>query len=248
MAELTDAIHLYLNGVDKRRVVELVQRYDVDGDGHISLDEFSGFLMSRNSADQSEWMRVDHLVAPRSGSSVGRTASLAPSHPRRQAFEEEAPDPARSEQYEAQVYLQQLRGHLTKLILDKREAGGISFDERKEHKTSRLVQVQARAHIRKLFAQYISPPAASDPPSAPRGVSAASFARVLRRVNIPGMAPPADEVLSLLAASCAFISSSGEQLSSPEALVDLMFDEGGVTRNQFGFTTEVLLICACGDF
>ena len=170
-----------------------MQRYDVDGDGHISLEEFSGFLMSRNSEDSSTWQRVDHLAAPqtphsRNSNSNSNSSQSSRSHPRarRQAYaepeeEEDDVDSSRGVQYETQLYLQQLRGYLTKHTLDRREAGKISFNERKGHKTSRLIQVQTRSYIRKLFAQYLAPPGPQDLPSAPRGVSLDSFKRVCGR-------------------------------------------------------------------
>jgi hypothetical protein len=52
---------LFLNGVDRADVLRLVQRYDVDGDGSISLEEFSAFLISRTNPNKSEWLTVDSL-------------------------------------------------------------------------------------------------------------------------------------------------------------------------------------------
>jgi hypothetical protein len=240
VSELSAAIHLFLNGVDKHLVDELVQRYDVDGDGHISLEEFSGFLMSRNDEDPSKWMRVDHLAAPHSGASTPLHTSRPSPRTHRQAYEEEHVSTSGSGvQYEAKMYLQHLKGHLTKQTLDKRGAGKISFNERKSHKTSHLIKVQARTYIRKLFAQYVAPPGPNDPASSPRGVSFDSFKRVLKRVVIPGMKPVSDDVLDFVAANCAFYNHRDEELASPEVFVDLLFDEGEVTRNQFGFTKEV---------
>lgn len=42
-------------------VQALVQRYDVDGDGEISISEFKKLLMSRNSANKRDWLTVDKL-------------------------------------------------------------------------------------------------------------------------------------------------------------------------------------------
>ena len=228
---------MFLNGVDKRQVVELVQRYDVDGDGHISLEEFSSFLLSRNDEDESKWMRVDHLVAPHSTTSTPRSSRAPSRSSLNQAYEEE--DSSRDVQYKTKMFLQQLKGYLTKLTLDQREAGKLSFNQRKEHKTSQLIKVRSRAYIRKLFKQYIAPPSPNDLPSAYPGVSLASFKRVLKRIHIPGMQPVGDDVLEFLGENCSISSSEDEDLISPEALVDLLFDEGEVTQNQFGFTKEV---------
>ena len=70
--ELAGAIHLYLNGVNRSQVSELVSHYDVDGDGKISLDEFTSFLISRSSEDKSSWQTVDSLIA-KNQSRGGRT-------------------------------------------------------------------------------------------------------------------------------------------------------------------------------
>ena len=47
--ELTKAIQSFLNGVDKRDVAKLVDCYDVNGDGQISVEEFQEFLVNRNA-------------------------------------------------------------------------------------------------------------------------------------------------------------------------------------------------------
>ena len=63
VGELADAIHLFLNGVERNQVQELVSHYDVDGDGSISLEEFTSFLISRSSPNPNDWLTVDTLMA-----------------------------------------------------------------------------------------------------------------------------------------------------------------------------------------
>ena len=58
--ELTDAISHFVNGVDKELVKELVSNYDIDGNGNISLDEFTHFLLSR-TGPRDDWITVAHL-------------------------------------------------------------------------------------------------------------------------------------------------------------------------------------------
>ena len=60
--ELEKAIHLFLNGVSLDQVRQLVSYYDVDGDGLISLSEFTQFLISRSSENKNEWLTVDNLI------------------------------------------------------------------------------------------------------------------------------------------------------------------------------------------
>lgn len=55
-----------MNGIDQNNVNELVKHYDIDGDGVISIAEFSQMLMSRNSVDKSEWITVDYLTSGKS--------------------------------------------------------------------------------------------------------------------------------------------------------------------------------------
>jgi hypothetical protein len=154
VSELTDAIHLYLNGVSRNQVAELVQRYDVDQDGTISIDEFSAFLMSRNSEDRSQWLTVDHLTSPKRKGSVGRG-----SH-RHVYMEEEASMQSRDTSGEAMDYreslfLQTMKSALIKETLGRRDAGTISKVERLGNKTSSLVQRESAAYIERLFAPLL---------------------------------------------------------------------------------------------
>jgi hypothetical protein len=54
LAELTKGIQRFLNGVKESQVRELVQRYDINGDGKISYEEFLQFLSSRSAIDMNE--------------------------------------------------------------------------------------------------------------------------------------------------------------------------------------------------
>ena len=49
--------------VNKKLVDELVSIYDVDGNGNISLAEFTNFLLSRTAKDPNEWLTVTDLKA-----------------------------------------------------------------------------------------------------------------------------------------------------------------------------------------
>lgn len=68
--ELAYAISLYCNGVNYNLINELVKCYDVDQDGVISLEEFSRFLLSRNSSNPSDWITVDHLTSNNQNDSI----------------------------------------------------------------------------------------------------------------------------------------------------------------------------------
>jgi len=55
LAELTQGVQMFLNGVKESQVRELVQQYDLNGDGKISYEEFLHFLQNRTaiSADDN---------------------------------------------------------------------------------------------------------------------------------------------------------------------------------------------------
>lgn len=54
LAELVKGIQIFLNGVKESQVRELVSRYDLNGDGKISYEEFLSFLQSRTAVDMNE--------------------------------------------------------------------------------------------------------------------------------------------------------------------------------------------------
>ncbi|RYG64497.1 EF-hand domain-containing protein, partial [archaeon] len=52
--EMVQGVQLFLNGVKRGQVEELVSRYDVNGDGKISYEEFLAFLTSRTAISQDD--------------------------------------------------------------------------------------------------------------------------------------------------------------------------------------------------
>lgn len=47
LRELAGGIAMFLNGVKQEQLQELVRRYDINGDGKISYEEFLQFLQTR---------------------------------------------------------------------------------------------------------------------------------------------------------------------------------------------------------
>ena len=117
-------------------------------DGTISVDEFSSFLLSRNSEDRSQWLTVDHLTAP----------SPASKSSRRDARQHVGPDEHSANaagvglDYRERLFLQTVKSALIKDTLTRRNAGTISKADRLGHKTNSLVQKESSAHIENIFA------------------------------------------------------------------------------------------------
>lgn len=60
--ELVDGFKLFLNGVRESQIAELVSKYDMNGDGKISFEEFLHFLTSRTAIqaeDGSEYLPAE---------------------------------------------------------------------------------------------------------------------------------------------------------------------------------------------
>ena len=64
--ELTKGIQLFLNGVKESQVQQLVQKYDKNGDGKISYDEFLYFLTTRSAITEGDDERSDAYSRPSS--------------------------------------------------------------------------------------------------------------------------------------------------------------------------------------
>jgi hypothetical protein len=89
LQELTHAFERYLNGVDKRSIEELIARYDVNGDGQISFEEFYE-LLNRRDASKAPHPRSDprNSKASRSKQKVEEPEEVQytrPQHARRSA-------------------------------------------------------------------------------------------------------------------------------------------------------------------
>lgn len=160
-SELSKAILLYCNGVEKGLIDELVRHYDVDQDGVISLEEFSKFLLSRNSSNPKDWITVDHLTSnnesdsPRSSSQrqrQQRTLTRKQS-PTRLSSTTRIENPT---EHFSKLFLQGMKSVLMKQALEDREAGRIPTKERITQKTSRLIESQSKSTLQRLFAPYIT--------------------------------------------------------------------------------------------
>lgn len=63
LGEMAEMIGVFLNGIPRSIIQQLVKCYDVDGDGVINLEEFQSMLMSRQHSDKSKWVTCNYLTS-----------------------------------------------------------------------------------------------------------------------------------------------------------------------------------------
>lgn len=85
--EMTKGIQMFLNGVKESQVEELVSRYDANGDGKISYEEFLHFLSTRSAIDPYDG---------EAGSNRGSTADPAEAYLRRKGIASPPPPPTQN--------------------------------------------------------------------------------------------------------------------------------------------------------
>ena len=60
LQELTKGVQMFLNGVKESQVKKLVEKYDINGDGKISYDEFLHLLTSRGAIDEYDDISISN--------------------------------------------------------------------------------------------------------------------------------------------------------------------------------------------
>jgi hypothetical protein len=250
LAELSRAIHLFVQGVDYSQVQELVHYYDVNNDGKISLAEFAHFLMSRSSADKNEWQTVDSLMTQRTQKDAINRVERGErvqtdlfrgddSHSERtsQRSRGSGYDTENSTEYKAKIFMQNLRAILIKQANALRLSGRIPISQRLSGTNTELTESIARDIISRLFQPYVQR-GRSDATAEVFRVGYENFSTVLRSFEYPGSSRPTDDVLGFLFRRCGAsdVVSGG---ADPDILVDMMFDKGGGRINRFGFHQPV---------
>jgi WD40 repeat protein len=239
--ELASAMHLYLNGVDRSRVQELVSYYDVDGDGTISLEEFISFLISRSSENKNDWITIDNLMEQQVNSprrkAKGRDIDVenftnldmgdANSNSKvGGGGESDRPGSPGGTALKATIFLQNMKAFLLKKADEIRVDGKIPVFERLGSHLAPLAESTSRTVLAQAFRPYMKNGTRVDLPS---------FSRVLTRFTYPGSPPPRREVLAFLFDLCC----DGHDKADPDLLVDMLMDKGGIRINRFGFAQEV---------
>jgi hypothetical protein len=151
--ELTNAIHLYLNGVKKEHVAELVRRYDVDHDGTISIEEFCQFLISRNAVAKDEWLSVNDKSSK--STPLKNNSNTINNEVESDSESVEGDKETKDVSYRAKIYLQNLKGVLMKQTLELRKSRNLTKSERLSN-TTQLVEGVSRNIVKSAFASYLN--------------------------------------------------------------------------------------------
>lgn len=234
--EMTKVIGLYLNGVDPNLIKELVMRYDVDGDGVISLAEFQQLLLSRSSPDPNQWITVEHLTSSAQKVSLAATDDDATQSSRGQNSGPESP---KRNEYNAKILLQNIRGCLVGKSREQISEGKIAKSERLKMKNSELIESIALDIFMKEFLPYMRNSKIGQGTNSK--VSFANFARVLSKFSSPGSPPPHRATLHYLFETCCDPGTYDDvdAVADPAIIAGMVFDKGGEAINRFGFMQQI---------
>lgn len=240
VSEMANAVKIFVQGVSQQQIIELVQNYDVDGDGNISLAEFTQFLLSRNSQDKNEWLSVDKLIKQKSSMYDNSSVEVAAAsrvvenikisqRPRSAPSNNSDSDSNKGNtvSYQCKIYLQNLKSMLLKKAMTLRNEGKIGRTERMSYHSSELAENYGRNMLVKAFVPYIKR-------SKTNSVDLSAFSIVISKLIPPGGTPPTPSVIQFLYDACCL----GDK-ADPDILIDMVFNKTDSHINQFGFQQPI---------
>ena len=116
--ELVGAFEKYLNGIDRRSIQDLISRYDVNGDGQISFEEFYELLVRRDASKAPHPRSDPRYKKPTRREEQEEVLYTRPQHARRGA----PPVQARPSHRERESYAE-TNSVNSRDILDRRRGG-----------------------------------------------------------------------------------------------------------------------------
>ena len=239
-----------LNGIPVKDVEKLVRRYDRDGDGKISFEEFFFLITNKDAlpdepspAERSEDDFSPLQPTPRETASAWGSEPSEPHSARSMYSEGDARSEGGSErsavgseassrisasdrhavESRAALYLRNLRTFLTRRAVQMRDEGKVSVHQRLGMHSSELIETIAKGLLAKAFQPYlflVNKSRVSD-----YCVSRSDFTRVLRSFVFPGMTSPQTVVIDYIFALCCPPTPAplSEKLASPTALMTAVF-------------------------
>lgn len=232
-SEMYNAVSSFLNGIDRSLINELVEKYDIDGDGSISLNEFIASLLKKSNGEQISTPSLMHRRSHSFSSRISKASdvsSLFKTKPDSK-INEFMIDTSNSVEYQARIYLRNLKATLLRIATDARFEKKIPLLTRLSSHLNPLAEAIGREIMAKEFEPYLR--------SSSMGVDYATFARVMVKYSYPGASPPSEDMLQYLFSLCCTSESSSDRCN-PDILIDLLFSKSSTEINQFGFIQPVV--------
>lgn len=235
--ELAKVVGHFVNGVERELIDELVSIYDVDGNGNISLEEFTNFLLSRTAKDPNDWLTVTDLKARRDAQ-FSKNSGNFESHRSDSMY---APSEIHTTldgenieavEYATKIFLGGLHAQLQKRARQVWKDRKVSSTMLK-NRTGVVIEDIAKKLFLRPFKSYIEP-------GSQNVLSLPVFNDIICSMKPTGLPDPERPVVEMMYA--AMIPGDGGDSGAihnrdlePELLCDIIFDKGTQTINRFGF-------------
>jgi WD40 repeat protein len=225
---LATAIGGFVIGVDSTLIDELVEKYDIDNDGNINIEEFSKFILSRYSVNKDDYLTIEDLH--KSSFNSASNNSIFSNIESRAASREANEETPHAVEYAAKLYLTNLKAILLKKVSDIKASGKIPRSEVLKAKSTEFTEDLVRRIVAKEFQPYLQGKSTTF-------VDFITFKRVMHKFVYPGSKPATDKVLLFLFQACS--DDNNPDVCDPDLVLDLLFDKGGHKVNQYGFIQPI---------